>query len=238
MGSSDTAEMFKGMDEKGRRLPVYLVLDVSGSMFGVPIAEVQNGVSEMVAALRQLPARQQDTIHIKVIQFSDTVDTTPLTELRTFNPPSLSANGGTSLGAALRVLDQATTYGGDLIKNSIDALGDWKPMVFLLTDGQPTDDYKSAASTIYRRTREHSTEFAPRLNVFAMGCGDQVDAKMLHEVSDNVLLMRDMSRGHLMELFKWLTATLGRVTRKITVPGAGEDAPVELPELPPFVVRV
>ena len=167
MGSLDTRRIFEDMGEKGRRLPVYLMLDVSGSMSGGPIAAVQQGVNDMMSGLRGLASRQQDTIHIKVIQFSDTVDTTPMTPLRAFNPPTLVAGGTTALGAALRVLDQATTYSGDLIKNTMDDLGDWKPMVFLLTDGEPTDDYKGPAAAILKRTREHSSPFAPNLNVFS-----------------------------------------------------------------------
>lgn len=239
MGSLDTTKIFEDMEEKGRRLPVYLVLDVSGSMSGEPIEAVAQGVNEMIAGLRGLPARQQDTIHIKVIRFSDSVEATQLTPLYSFTPPPLRAGGTTHLGDALRVLDQATTYSGDLRKNSMDTLGDWKPMVFLLTDGDPTDNYKDAAATILKRTREHSTAYAPQLNVWAIGCGPSVMGSTLKEVSDNALLMKDMTRSHLVELFAWLTATMSRVTRKITVPGgASEETTVELPEQPPFVARL
>ena len=237
MGSLDTRRIFEDMGEKGRRLPVYLMLDVSGSMSGGPIAAVQQGVNDMMSGLRGLASRQQDTIHIKVIQFSDTVDTTPMTPLRAFNPPRLVAGGTTALGAALRVLDQATTYSGDLIKNTMDDLGDWKPMVFLLTDGEPTDDYKGPAAAILKRTREHSSPFAPNLNVFAIGCGDGVNSATLHLITDNVLMIRDMSPSHMAELFKWMTATLGNVTRKITVPGAAEEVATEVPAPPPFMIR-
>jgi uncharacterized protein YegL len=237
MGSLDTTKMFGEMQEEGRRLPVYLVLDVSGSMAGEPIALVERGVNDMVAGVRALPARQQDTIHIKVIQFSDTVEVTPLVPLHAFTPPPLRAGGTTHLGDALRVLDQATTYSGDLHKNSMDTLGDWKPLVFVLTDGDPTDDYKSPAATILKRTRERSTAFAPNLNVFAIGCGGNVKAAPLREVTDNVLMMQEMSPSHMAELFKWMTATLGNVTRKITVPGAAEEMATEVPAPPPFMIR-
>ncbi|HET9981012.1 MAG TPA: VWA domain-containing protein [Ktedonobacterales bacterium] len=237
MGSLDTRRIFEDMGEKGRRLPVYLMLDTSGSMDGQPIADVQAGVNTMLTGLRGLASRQQDTIYIKVIQFNDTVNTTPLTALRDFSPPSLVAGGTTHLGDALRVLDQATTYSGDLIKNTMDDLGDWKPMVFLLTDGDPTDDYQAPAAAVLKRTREHSTPFAPNLNVFAFGCGGNVRADILHLVTDNVLMVPTMTPTHMAELFKWMTATLGNVTRKITVPGAAEEVATEVPALPPFVIR-
>jgi len=237
MGSLDTRRIFEDMGEKGRRLPVYLMLDTSGSMDGQPIADVQTGINTMLTGLRGLASRQQDTIYIKVIQFNDTVNTTPLTALRDFAPPTLVAGGTTHLGDALRVLDQATTYSGDLIKNTMDDLGDWKPMVFLLTDGDPTDDYQAAAAAVLKRTREHSTPFAPNLNIFAIGCGGNVRADILHLVTDNVLMVPTMTPTHMAELFKWMTATLGNVTRKITVPGAAEEVATEVPAPPPFVIR-
>ena len=237
MGSLNPGQMFEDMHEKSRRLPVYLMLDTSGSMDGQPIADVQSGINTMLTGLRGLTSERQDTIYIKVIQFNDTVNTTPLTALRGFSPPSLVAQGTTHLGDALRVLDQATTYSGDLIKNSIDDLGDWKPMVFLLTDGEPTDDYQAPAAAILKRTREHSTPFAPNLNVFAIGCGPYVNSATLHLVTDNVLMMPTMKPAHMAELFKWMTATLGNVTRKITVPGAAEEVATEVPAPPPFMIR-
>lgn len=237
MGSLDTRRIFEDMGEKGRRLPVYLMLDVSGSMSGPPIAAVQQGVNTMLTGLNGLSTRQKDTIFIKVIKFSDTVDPTPMTALRDFSPPMLAAGGLTALGAALRVLDQAASYNGDLIKNTIDHKGDWKPVVFLLTDGEPTDDYKSAAATILSRTRDASSPFAPKINVIAIGCGSQVNAATLHEVTDHVYMMGDMTPAKMVELFAWVTATLGNVTRNITAPTAGDDVGTEAPAKPLFLIE-
>jgi uncharacterized protein YegL len=237
MGSLDTRKIFEEMDEQGRRLPVYLLLDVSGSMSGTPIAAVQQGINTMLAGLNGLSTRQKDTIYLRVIKFSDTVDPTPLVALRDFSPPTLVAAGLTSLGAALRVLDQAASYNGDLIKNTIDKKGDWKPVVFLLTDGDPTDDYQSAAATILKRTREQSTPFAPKINVIAIGCGDKVNAAMLHEVTDRVYMMGEMTQPKMVELFAWVTATLGNVTRNITSPTVGEEVATEAAAKPSFLIE-
>jgi uncharacterized protein YegL len=82
-----------------RRLPVYLLLDTSGSMSGEPIEAVKNGVQVLVSTLRQDPYALE-TACISVITFeSNAQQLVPLTDLSSFQQPSLSAGGGTSLGA-------------------------------------------------------------------------------------------------------------------------------------------
>ena len=72
-----------------RRLPIYLLLDCSGSMMGEPITAVQTGLQNLVATLRQDPYALE-TAYISVITFdSDARQTVPLTELSQFNPNTL-----------------------------------------------------------------------------------------------------------------------------------------------------
>jgi uncharacterized protein YegL len=87
-----------------RRLPVYLVLDTSGSMMGEPIAAVETGVQTLVSALRQDPYALE-TAYLSVITFdSKAKQVVPLTELTAFQMPSIQATGLTSLGDALKLL--------------------------------------------------------------------------------------------------------------------------------------
>ena len=80
-----------------RRLPVYLVLDVSGSMSGEPIEAVRNGLQVLLSSLRQNPYALE-TAYLSVITFESTAkQVTPLTELASFQIPSISAGGGTSI---------------------------------------------------------------------------------------------------------------------------------------------
>jgi len=85
-----------------RRLPVYLVLDTSGSMSGAPIDAVREGIRLLVSQLRRDP-QALETVHVSVITFdSNARQVVPLTGLESFVEPTLNANGSTSLAKRCR----------------------------------------------------------------------------------------------------------------------------------------
>ena len=84
-----------------RRLPIFLVIDVSESMVGQPLRQMQEGISRMIATLRRDPYALE-TVYLSVIAFAGVAKTlAPLVELVAFYPPRLPVGSGTSLGAAL-----------------------------------------------------------------------------------------------------------------------------------------
>lgn len=120
-----------------RRLPVYVLLDCSGSMVGEPIEGVRNGVNLLHNALLSDPVAM-DTAYLSVITFSTEASMTPLTSLFDFQPPQIDANGWTAMGAALNLLVDSVEKDVHR-KRSDDERGDYRPLVFLFTDGHPTD---------------------------------------------------------------------------------------------------
>ena len=216
-----------------RRLPVYLLLDCSGSMAGAPIVAVNNGVGLLYRELLNDPSANE-TVWIGVITFAQDAKRYPLAELAKFTPPVLQAGGPTALGAALRELGKSLD--SEIIPNSPDRRGDFKPLAFLLTDGAPTDEWRTAAQALKART-------VGRLGSFvALGCGDEVKVDILKEVADQVLLMRNVQAETLKQFFQWVSASVKRASYKPAMAtgdrtGSGESLR-QMPAPPPTIETI
>ena len=87
-----------------RRLPIYFLIDVSESMVGEPIIQVEKGMRNIIQELRTDPYALE-TVFVSVIVFAGKEKVlSPLTELYKFYPPQFPIGGGTSLGTALDCL--------------------------------------------------------------------------------------------------------------------------------------
>lgn len=128
------------MTDFARRLPVYLLLDCSGSMSGEPIEAVKEGIRSLVTDLKSDP-QALETAYLSVITFNSKAEQVmPLTELMQFEDPEIQARGATALGSALRLLRECIER--EVRKSTAEQKGDWKPLVFMLTDGVPTDEWE------------------------------------------------------------------------------------------------
>ena len=186
-----------------RRLPVYLLLDCSESMAGPPLDAVENGVVTMLAALRKNPYAME-TVHLSLITFDAKARVTvPLTEIPAITPPRLSIRPGTSLGAALDLLHDSLQK--DIVQTTAGQKGDYRPLVFILTDGQPTDEWQPAAA----RLRAASPKLA---NIYGIGCGDEVDFTALSRIADVCLHMRGLSTESFAQFFVWMSASVQSVS--------------------------
>ena len=205
-----------------RRLPVYLLLDTSGSMTGDPIQAVADGVKTLVADLKTDP-QAQETAYLSVITFDNVAaQVTPLTEIGTFKEPALEAHGRTCMGEALKLL--LDCYKKEIVKNtSAKQKGDYKPLVFLLTDGHPTDDWENIADEIGAKVRSNKM-FA---KFVALGAGSNADIAVLKRLTDDVLVTHELKPDSLKAYFKWVTQSIVENSRSAEI-GAGES-----PSLPP-----
>jgi uncharacterized protein YegL len=204
-----------------RRLPVYLLLDCSESMAGPAIDAVQKGVQALISELMGDP-RALESVCVSVITFAKKAQqVVPLTELTAFQAPKLSVRTGTSLGEALRLLLDCLQR--EVKKTTATQKGDYKPLVFLLTDGQPTDNWRPAADAIKRANN-------PKIaNIYAIGCGPDVDTNLLRQITEIVLKLDDTTPETFKKFFIWLSASVQTASTKL---GDGGGAPVEMPRLP------
>ena len=208
----------------GRRLPVYLVLDTSGSMTGVGIESVRNGVELLLSELRNNPTALE-TAWMSVITFSATAQqVVPLTPLDQFVAPELNASGPTAFGAALRVAMESIKR--EVTKTTAEMKGDWKPLIFIMTDGAPTDaDWEKAADE-FRMSRPG--------NVIACAAGAQADEAVLKKVADTVLKITNLGADSFAAFFKWVSTSIAVASQK-TAQGPAAGAPVTLPPPPPQI---
>jgi uncharacterized protein YegL len=208
-----------------RRLPFYLLLDTSGSMTGTPINAVNQGIQVFQAAIRSDP-RAIETAYVSLLTFdSEARQVVPLTSATGFSAPQLQAQGGTSLGKGLRLLEQCISK--EVILNSgSEQKGDWKPVIFIMTDGQPTDDWLSAAESLKRH----------KYNVIACAAGEQADEEMLKHLSDYVLRLCDTTEQSIRAFFEWVTQSTKRMSDSVGTVYANEG--IQLPPPPPALVII
>lgn len=207
-----------------RRLPVYLLLDTSGSMYGEPIEAVKNGMQVFVSTLRNNPFALE-TAYLSIITFNSTAQqVTPLTELSSFQQPNIDAGGCTALGEALTLL--AKKVDTEVVKNTTEVKGDWKPLVFIMTDGEPTDDLNKGLAEFKKR------KFGV---VVACAAGQGANIDTLKKITESVVQLDTADSATINSFFKWITASVNTVTGKVEDPGVEVTGLSELPPPPPEV---
>lgn len=210
-----------------RRLPVYLVLDVSGSMHGEPIEAVRNGMQMLASTLRTDPYALE-TAFLSVIVFDDKArQVVPLTELTAFQPPTIEAGSTTSLGDALRVTKECIAR--EVQKTTAEAKGDWKPLVFLMTDGQPTDDWEKG----WAEFRTVKTGM-----VIACAAGPNADTTVLKQITEAVVSLDTADSSTIGAFFRWVSASISTSSQKVDLTKSESSQISELPPPPPEISLV
>lgn len=207
-----------------RRLPVYILLDTSGSMFGEPIEAVKNGVQTLMSTLRSDPYALE-TAYISIISFNSSAQQlVPLTELALFQSPTIEASGGTALGEALCLLAQKVD--SEIIKTTQDVKGDWKPVVFIMTDGVPTDDLQAGLDEFKK------CKFGM---VVACAAGQGANTEVLKRITENVVQLDTADSTTIRAFFKWVSASISTGSQKVEDAHGDVTKMSELPPPPPEV---
>jgi uncharacterized protein YegL len=190
-----------------------LLLDVSGSMTGEPITELNAGLKafrdELVAD--ELASKR---VEVACITFGPVNVATEFETAGAFQPPWVRALGDTPMGAAINT-------GVELVRLRKEAyrkngIAFYRPWIFLITDGAPTDDWTEAARAV--KEGEAAKAFA----FFGVGVqGANMDVLKQISVREPLKLKGLQFRG----LFQWLSNSMKSVSRSTP----GDEVPLKNP---------
>lgn len=177
----------------------------------------------MVSALRQDPYALE-SVHLGLITFDiEAKEIFPLTSLDLVQIPEIKVpdSGPTFLGAALELLIQRSDK--EVVKSTPDRKGDWRPLLFIMTDGSPSDlqTFRAMIPEIKKRN------FG---NIVACAAGPKSKDAVLKELTDNVVHLDTTDSATFSQFFKWVSASVA-----VGSSSAGVVEPTHLPPPPPEV---
>jgi len=198
------------------RCPCLLLLDTSGSMRGQPIAELNAGLVAFKDEL-QADAMAAQRVEIGIITFGPVEVASAFQTPDVWIPPTLRAGGETPMGAAieqgLKMLDSRK----QVYKES--GLSYYRPWIFLITDGGPTDAWQNAAALVRAGDNNEKKAFS----FFAVGV-EGAKVEILGQIAVREPLRLKGLRFR--DLFAWLSSSLGAVSRSKPSDAVQLDNPV------------
>jgi len=201
-------------DNPEPRCPCILLLDTSGSMVGKAIDQLNAGLQafrdslqqDKLASLRVEIAMITFGSHANLVQDFLTADQ--------FNPTALAAGGSTPMGAAINLALDKLEERKRLYKQTGTPY--FRPWVFLITDGEPTDEWQTAAK------RVQESESRKALAFFAVGV-EQADMSRLAQISPRERPPKPLIGLEFKSLFLWLSRSLTNVSHS----KVGDQVPLE-----------
>jgi len=195
------------------RCPCVLVLDTSGSMEGRSLTQLNAGYQTLLTELLE-DALASKRVELAVVTFG------PVKLVQDFETPDMIAasdldvTGDTPMGEAIE-------FAIDLVKQRKDVYREagiayYRPWIFVITDGSPTDSWKAAARAV--KEGEASNAFS----LFAVGV-EGADMETLKQIAVREPIRLKGLR--FAELFRWLSNSLKSVSRSKTTERVALPAP-------------
>lgn len=189
-------------DNPEPRCPCILVLDVSGSMAGAPLAELNAGLQVFKEELTS-DSLAMKRVEVGIVTFGPVNVEQSFTTASTFYPPTLAAQGATPMGEA--IMQAMTMLDARKAEYKANGISYYRPWIFLITDGAPTDAWEAAATRVAQAEESKAVAF------FAVGVKG-ADMELLRRISSaRAPLQLDGLKFR--ELFKWLSSSLRSVSR-------------------------
>jgi uncharacterized protein YegL len=216
-------------DNPEPRVPTILLVDTSRSMSGKKIEALNLGLEQFACELAaDTLARKR--VDVAVISFGGNVSTVcHFTDAESFLAPTLQANGATPMGEA--VVRAITMLEQRKMQYRAAGIAYYRPWLFLLTDGEPTDDgshyWQDAVALV------HEGEKKGKLSFFGVGV-QEADMKRLNQLCPPKRPAMKLRGLCFRELFSWLSSSLKAVScstpgaASLTLPSSGGWSSVEL----------
>ncbi len=182
-----------------------MVLDVSGSMSGDPINQLNDGLKDFHEEIKK-DSVTKNRLEVAVVEFSDTVNTLIDPSLADyFDMPTLSTKGTTALVDGVREGISIVKTRKDWYKQTGQTY--YRPWVILITDGAPDSgqDIDGLATEVRQAVKDKDFVF------FAVGV-DGADMNVLQQISDPSMPPAMLQGLKFANFFKWLSASMGAVT--------------------------
>ena len=196
------------VDNTEQRTPLVLVLDCSGSMAGAPMAQLNEGLRVLEQELKS-DAIASKRVRILLVEYGG-MDNAQVVgdwqDAMDFTAPTLEASGTTPTGQAV---DLALAKIEEEKQNFKSAgIAYTRPWMFLMSDGQPTDDWQGAAD------RCRGAEQANKVAVFPLAVGAGANADGLGQFSSKgAAAVKKLDGLKFQELFLWLSASMKVVSQ-------------------------
>ena len=200
------------------RVPCILILDVSSSMRGKPIDQLNDG---LICYKDELSADSlaSKRVEVSVVTFGSEVNTVvDFTTAESFYPPTLEANGLTYMGQAVEQAMSALEARKQEYRNA--GISYYRPWVFLITDGAPNDSNWEAVAE-----RAVAGDNKKSFSMFCVGV-EGADFDTLSKFTPREPLKLKGLRFR--DLFKWLSSSQQSVSQS----SPGDEVPLENPTAP------
>ncbi|MBL7945773.1 MAG: VWA domain-containing protein [Flavobacteriales bacterium] len=191
-------------DNYEQKCLLVLLVDVSGSMSGTPIAELNRGLQEFYSDIQQ-DSTTANRLEVCIVEFSSTVETLVTPSLvSSFTMPQLSVKGSTKMvdgmKEAIAVVDARKAW----YKSTGQPY--YRPWIVLITDGAPDpgQDIEWMKNEIQSRVDAKSFHF------YALGV-TSADMQMLTRVSHPTTPPAMLNGLRFAEFFKWLSASMSMI---------------------------
>src|SRR5687768_968372 len=196
----------EGLEHKP--IPVIFLIDVSSSMSGLGIQQVNINLKEYIDALKIDP-ETKDAVEITIITFSDSASTEVKFEpVANVMAPTLSTRTSTNLAHGLAEVMKVVQEKSDYIKTKCK-----RPLLIFMSDGNATCPEKDWRAEMHRMNNDYVMKRAIRV---ALGAGDQINDSILESFklnSETDTAIRIGSMKDLSEFFKYLRT----ITKEMSV---------------------